>query len=86
MPNNMNIRPTDDARAARVVLALLDNEMDTLNRALDEANRECGIVLLIAALAKLAGQSMLTLMPEESARSVLQRTILDVQAAGEAGR
>ncbi|MGB3369892.1 MAG: hypothetical protein WBD41_27865 [Rhodococcus sp. (in: high G+C Gram-positive bacteria)] len=81
-----NIRPIDDARAARVVLGLFDNDMDVLNRALDEANRECGIVLLIAALAKMAGQTMMTMMSEEDARSVLQRSILDVQAAGEAGR
>lgn len=78
-----HIRPIDQARAARIVLALLDDDPDMLNRALGEANADSAVHLLIGALARALGETLMQATGEANTRAVLQRVILDAQTFGE---
>ncbi|MFE7719585.1 hypothetical protein ACFU44_11135 [Nocardia rhizosphaerihabitans] len=79
----VDIRPIDQARAARVVLGLLDDNRDMLNAALAEANRDNAVHLTIGALARGLGELLVQTAGEDNARATLQRVILDAQALGD---
>ena len=53
------------------------------NTAIEEANREGAVHLLIGALARGLGEILVHSVGDEGARSTLQRVVLDAQAAGE---
>ncbi|MBL1073439.1 hypothetical protein JK358_03435 [Nocardia sp. 2] len=75
------IRPIDQARAARVLLGVLDDDLEMVNRSLREANDEQAVHLMIASLARTATELIIRTMGEDNARAVAQRTILDAQLA-----
>ncbi|MCP9621767.1 hypothetical protein FOH10_30410 [Nocardia otitidiscaviarum] len=75
------IRPIDQARAARVLLGVLDDDIDMVNRALREANDEQAVHLMIASLARTATELTICIMGEDNARAVAQRSVLDAQLA-----
>ncbi|WP_280215928.1 hypothetical protein [Nocardia cyriacigeorgica] len=79
----VDIRPIDQARAARVVLGLLDNDRAMFNRALAEANETETGHLLLGALARGLGEILVQTAGADNARATLQRVILDAQALGD---
>lgn len=79
-------RPVDQERAARVMLALCDNDVDRANRAMHDANADDAVHLMIAALASwLATAMQQPAIPRDRIREVCESAILDAQAVmGEA--
>lgn len=71
-----------DARAARIVLALLDNDMDRVNTAIQESPDE--VHLLVASLGiHMVLVSRAPAMAEEQLRQMLNHIILTAQVRGE---
>ncbi|PFW99798.1 hypothetical protein CJ469_05070 [Nocardia farcinica] len=81
-PLNNQIRPIDHARAARVVLGLLDGELDMLNRSLSDAAADNEVHLLIGALAGGLGELLVQTVGERNARATMHRVIVEAQANG----
>ncbi|WP_341684344.1 hypothetical protein REK76_07340 [Nocardia farcinica] len=82
-PLNNQIRPIDHARAARVVLGLLDGELDMLNRSLSDAAAENAVHLLIGALAGGLGELLVQTVGERNARATMHRVVVEAQASGD---
>lgn len=73
-------RHIDQLRMSRVMIAILDGDMDSANSALQEANREDAVHLLIASFAQALGVAMVApAMSEEGRRKAFDRVIFDAQ-------
>ncbi|MBF6142886.1 hypothetical protein IU484_22850 [Nocardia farcinica] len=82
-PLDNQIRPIDHARAARVVLGLLDGKPDMLNRSLSDANADNAVHLLIGALAGGLGELLVQTVGAQNARATMHRVIVEAQASGD---
>ncbi|KUH90633.1 hypothetical protein [Mycobacterium sp. IS-1556] len=78
----MAIRPIDQSRAARIVLALLDGDIPRINRALIDAQEEDALHLLIAVVVNdlVAGMKQ-PAMSETQIRQLFEGVILGAQEA-----
>jgi hypothetical protein len=73
-------RSIDYARAARIVLGLLDNDIARTNQVLNEANDEDSVHLLIATFVmELVGAMQKPAVSEDGVRKVFEGVIAAVQ-------
>ncbi|MCZ4077281.1 hypothetical protein O1W68_04940 [Rhodococcus sp. H36-A4] len=79
MTAERKIRPIDRSRAARAVLAFLDNDLGQLNRSLLEANEAREVDLLIGALAEGLGETLVQSFGEDATHKLMDRVILGEQ-------
>ncbi|NMD58971.1 UNVERIFIED_ORG: hypothetical protein FNL38_1011030 [Nocardia globerula] len=75
---------SDQARAATLLLACLDNDEDATIRILDGANRAPGgLQGLLAALAAAVIELLVGTVGEDGARKTLNMTLLDASLNGD---
>lgn len=78
------MNPDDKRRAATLLLAVLDDDLEGTTRVLDEAHRAAGgLQGLIAALAAGTLELLLGTAGEDAARKTLELTLLDASLNGE---
>jgi hypothetical protein len=74
----MTTTTTNTERAARLLLACLDHNPDTVTAILDEANADpSGLPGLLSAMTSAVLEIMLGTVGEENTRATLNLTILD---------
>lgn len=83
MPASTGLRAIDQQRAARIALAIEDDDVMRANQVLNEANDDDSVHMLVAAIvAQLLVAMTAPALTDAQARQVLERTILDAQLAG----
>lgn len=84
MTNANHPRAIDYARMSRIVLGLLDDDIDRTNRALNEAAEEDSVHLLLAALVMCLVSAMkMPAVSPDGVRKAFEGTIVAIQMDGD---
>ncbi|NLE82387.1 MAG: hypothetical protein GX610_22985 [Rhodococcus sp.] len=79
----MTIQPVDQGRAARLLLACLDDEPGRAAAVIDEADAAGTVPALITAMAGWLASALVMTAGSDGARAIAERTVLDAQLADE---